>query len=88
MFHLCEKIGYKVKVSLYGTLFAQFDQFVMSSESMAPKNPKSAPEAPTDIDFPIEIEDIKLPPKPETTYKIPIRTEKLRHYRINQSWVE
>lgn len=60
---------------------------MMSSESMAPRNPKSAPDAPTDIDFSREIEDDKLPPMPERTYKIPTLTEKLRHHRINHRWV-
>ena len=46
---------------------------------MAPNNPKSAPEAPTDM---IGLEgfrfmvDNKLPPKPERTYKTPILTAK------------
>lgn len=45
-----------------------------SSESMAPNSPKSAPDAPTDMDFWRWRADNKLPPKPEITYKRPILT--------------
>lgn len=39
----------------------------MSSESMPPSKPKSAPEAPTDICDWIKRADNKLPPKPDMT---------------------
>lgn len=50
----------------------------MSSESIAPKRPKRAPEAPTDmVGFSAGlrlIDESKLPPNPESTYKHPIFT--------------
>lgn len=39
----------------------------MSSESIAPNRPKSAPEAPTEMPFSIKRAESKLPPKPATT---------------------
>ncbi|OMP00082.1 Fanconi anemia group A protein isoform 2 [Corchorus olitorius] len=45
---------------------------------MAPNSPKIAPDAPTDTRVcffrAAERADIKLPPKPESTYKSPILT--------------
>ena len=49
-------------------------QFVMSSDNIAPSNPKSALEAPTDIFDWINRAESKLPPNPEMTYSKPIRT--------------
>lgn len=49
-------------------------QFVMSSESIPPSRPKSAPEAPTEILDWIKRDDNMLPPKPEITYSNPILT--------------
>lgn len=57
----------------------------MSSESMPPSNPKSAPEAPTEILDWIKRDDNKLPPRPEMRYSNPIRTEKgqeIKKFRI------
>ena len=47
------------------TLLAYIVQLVMSSESMPPSNPKSAPEAPTEMFDWRKSADIKLPPNPE-----------------------
>ena len=44
----------------------------MSSDSMEPNSPNSAPEAPTDIFDTINKDDSKLPPTPEITYSVPI----------------
>jgi hypothetical protein len=49
------------------TLFAYMVQLVISSESMPPSKPKSAPEAPTEIPVWINKADNKLPPKPDMT---------------------
>lgn len=46
----------------------------MSSESIPPSKPKSAPEAPTEILDWIKSDDNILPPKPDTTYSNPILT--------------
>lgn len=46
----------------------------MSSESMAPSNPKTAPEAPTDIFDWMKRADNKLPPNPAMRYSNPMRT--------------
>ena len=51
----------------------------MSSESMPPSNPKSAPEAPTEIFDWIKRADSKLPPNPEIIYSNPIRTATQSH---------
>lgn len=51
-------------------------QLVMSSESIPPNNPKSAPDAPTDIFDWIKRADNKLPPNPEIRYSKPMRTVK------------
>lgn len=48
----------------------------MSSESIPPNNPKSAPDAPTDIFDWIKRADNKLPPNPEIRYSKPMRTVK------------
>ena len=57
----------------------------MSSESIAPKRPKRAPEAPTDmVGFSAGlrlIDESKLPPNPESTYKHPILTAKHQKYK-------
>lgn len=50
----------------------------MSSESIPPNNPKSAPEAPTEMFDWMKRADIKLPPNPEIMYSKPIRTTKLK----------
>ena len=47
------------------TLLAYIVQLVMSSESMPPSNPKSAPEAPTEMFDWRKSADIKLPLNPE-----------------------
>ena len=49
---------------------------MISSESIAPSNPNKAPDAPTDTLSPLEAvkQDIRLPPRPERTYKAPILT--------------
>lgn len=54
----------------------------MSSESKAPKSPKSAPDAPTDMVVSAGLilkHDSKLPPNPESTYKHPILTAKTKN---------
>jgi hypothetical protein len=40
-------------------------QFVISSESIAPRSPKRAPEAPTEMLFLINREESTLPPNPD-----------------------
>lgn len=74
-----------MKVLGFGTLFAYIVQFVMSSESIAPKSPKSAPEAPTDmVGFSAGLifsDESKLPPNPDTTYKHPIFTAKIHKHQ-------
>jgi hypothetical protein len=40
-------------------------QFVISSESIAPRRPNKAPDAPTDILFLMKREERTLPPNPE-----------------------
>lgn len=49
---------------LINTLLAYMVQLIISSESMLPSNPKSAPEAPTDIFDLINRAENKLPPSP------------------------
>lgn len=51
----------------------------MSSDSMEPNSPNSAPEAPTDIFDTINKDDSKLPPTPEITYSVPILTATNNH---------
>lgn len=48
----------------------------MSSESMDPNRPKSAPEAPTEMVLFLagDKTDVKLPPKPDIMYNGPILT--------------
>lgn len=40
-------------------------QLVMSSDSIAPRSPKSAPEAPTETPFLMKSTESTLPPNPE-----------------------
>lgn len=47
------------------TLLEYIVQFVMSSESMAPKSPNRAPEAPTEILLLRKRAESMLPPKPD-----------------------
>lgn len=47
---------------------------MISSESIPPSKPKSAPDAPTEILDWIKSDDNILPPKPDTTYSNPILT--------------
>lgn len=47
---------------------------MISSESIAPSSPKSAPEAPTEILFLMKREERILPPSPDRRYITPIRT--------------
>ena len=51
-------------------------QLVRSSESIEPRRPKRAPEAPTEISFLINNEDSMLPPIPDIMYMTPILTGK------------
>lgn len=51
----------------------------MSSDSIEPNSPNSAPEAPTDIFDTINREDSKLPPTPEIRYSVPILTATDNH---------
>lgn len=60
--------------SSINTLLAYNVQLVMSSESIPPSKPKSAPEAPTEMLDWMKRPDIILPPNPEMTYSNPIRT--------------
>lgn len=46
----------------------------MSSESIAPKSPKRAPDAPTEMLVLMKKADSMLPPNPDKRYIIPIRT--------------
>lgn len=46
----------------------------MSSESIPPNKPKTAPEAPTEIFVWMKSADKMLPPNPEIAYSNPIRT--------------
>jgi len=43
---------------------------------MPPSKPNNAPEAPTEIPSCMNRADSKLPPKPDITYRNPIRTAK------------
>ena len=47
---------------------------VRISESIEPRSPKRAPEAPTETPFLIKREDNTLPPTPDVTYITPILT--------------
>ncbi|KAK8511940.1 hypothetical protein V6N12_074629 [Hibiscus sabdariffa] len=47
------------------TLFVYMVQFVISSESIAPRSPKRAPDAPTEMSFRINREESTLPPNPD-----------------------
>lgn len=49
-------------------------QLIINSESIAPSNPKTAPDAPTEMFERTKRPDIKLPPSPAMTYSKPIRT--------------
>lgn len=62
------------KRSSINTLLEYNVQFVMSSESIAPSKPKSAPEAPTEMFDWMKRPEKILPPNPEMTYINPIRT--------------
>jgi hypothetical protein len=54
---------------------------------MAPNRPKSAPDAPTDIDD-LELRaDNKLPPKPESRYNTPILTANYKSSELRSSMV-
>jgi len=57
------------------TLLEYIVQFVISSDSIAPRSPKRAPEAPTEIWSMINRDDSTLPPNPDTRYIIPILTD-------------
>lgn len=46
----------------------------MSSDSMPPSNPKSAPEAPTEMFDWMKRAESKLPPNPDMTNSSPIST--------------
>jgi hypothetical protein len=48
------------------TLFVYMVQLVKSSDSMAPRRPKRAPEAPTEMLFLMNSDERTLPPMPET----------------------
>ena len=52
----------------------------MSSESMAPSNPKRAPEAPTEIEPCKNRADITDPPSPEIRYSSPILTARTGNF--------
>lgn len=56
------------------TLLEYIVQFVISSASIAPRSPKRAPEAPTEMWFLINRDDSILPPKPDKRYMTPILT--------------
>ena len=56
------------------TLLEYIVQFVISSDSIAPRSPKRAPEAPTEIWSLRNRDDSTLPPNPDTRYMIPILT--------------
>lgn len=62
------------KRSSINTLLEYNVQLVMSSESIPPSKPKSAPEAPTEMSDWMKSADNTLPPNPEMTYSNPIRT--------------
>jgi len=49
-------------------------QFVRSSDIIAPRSPKRALEAPTEMLFLIKIEESTLPPNPDNRYINPILT--------------
>lgn len=56
------------------TLLEYIVQFVISSDSIAPRSPKRAPEAPTEVWSLINRHDRTLPPNPDTRYITPILT--------------
>lgn len=53
-----------------------------SSESIEPRSPKRAPEAPTEMLFLINREDKTLPPIPDNRYITPILTAKTQPQNI------
>jgi len=55
---------------------------VKSSESIEPRRPKRAPEAPTEILFLINNDDNILPPIPDNRYITPILTENFKKPRF------
>lgn len=58
-------------------------QFVMSSESIDPSKPNSAPEAPTETPFLKKRAERTFPPNPDTMYIRPTLTEIYRSYNRN-----
>ena len=73
---ICKKVIHWQLFAICLTLLAYIVQFVMSSESMAPSSPKSAPDAPTEMLDLMKRADIRLPPSPERMYMMPILTVK------------
>lgn len=65
------------------TLLAYILQLVISSDSIPPNSPKSAPEAPTEMFDCMKRADKILPPNPEMRYSKPIRAEK-QHNALDQ----
>lgn len=63
-------------------------QLVRSSESIEPRRPKRAPEAPTEIPLLINNEDNMLPPIPDITYMTPILTGKTEPQKISRSIIK
>jgi hypothetical protein len=59
-------------------------QFVISSESIAPRRPNKAPDAPTDILFLMKREERTLPPNPERRYIAAILTENRKNLKFRQ----
>ncbi|WVZ17065.1 hypothetical protein V8G54_010047 [Vigna mungo] len=62
------------RVRSAASLFSYIVQLVMSSESMPPSKPKSAPEAPTEMFDWMKRAESKLPPNPDMTNSSPIST--------------
>lgn len=57
-------------------------QLVRSSDNIAPRKPKRAPEAPTEMLVLIKRDETRLPPNPEKRYITPIRTEKAQRKQL------
>lgn len=62
-------------------------QLVINSDSIAPRSPNKAPDAPTEILFLMKRDDRILPPNPESRYIAPIRTSKNGAQIITQEHV-
>lgn len=75
-FHSVTRIGVLIQLNKIQvlTLSVYMVQFVISSESIDPRRPNRAPDAPTETEFLTKRAETMLPPIPETRYITPTRT--------------